>query len=86
MLREPREPLAIHNHRVMPTRRSVAKPVVRGVPGIRFLLVSNMAQHFGPDFGPVIEESGVEPKLQQLYGTPQSGSGGKAANKQQIVK
>ena len=53
------------------------------MPGVRFRLVSDMAQHFGPDFGPVIEESGVEPKVEQLYGTPQSGSGGKAANKQQ---
>ena len=66
-------------------RRSVAKPVGLGVPDVRFRLVGDIAQDFGPDFGPVIEESGVEPKVQQLYGTPQLGSGAKAANRQQII-
>ena len=54
-------------------RRSVAKPVGLGVPDVCFRLVSDMAQVSGPDFGPAIEESGVEPKVQQLYGTSQSG-------------
>ena len=55
------------------------------MPDVRFRLVGDIAQDFGPDFGPVIEESGVEPKVQQLYGTPQLGSGEKAANRQQII-
>ena len=85
-LRQPREPFAIHNHRAMPARRSVSKLVGRGMPGVCFRLVSDIAQDLGLNPGPVIEESGVKPKMQQLHGNSQSRSGGKVANKQQIVK